>query len=74
MMSYLIRPVQPLYPVPIRWNRGLQSRFLQCKPHGKPLCDLLVLRDTTPAHKGLTPSGIIWYLRYQMPLLGTHSV
>jgi hypothetical protein len=25
------------------------------------------------ACKGLSPSGIIWYLRYQMPMLGTHS-
>ncbi|MEX2568995.1 MAG: reverse transcriptase N-terminal domain-containing protein [Cyclobacteriaceae bacterium] len=24
------------------------------------------------ACKGLAPSGIIWYLRYQMPILGTH--
>jgi hypothetical protein len=25
------------------------------------------------AHKGLAPSGIIWYLRYQLPMLGTHN-
>ncbi|MEO0556370.1 MAG: hypothetical protein AAF149_24520 [Bacteroidota bacterium] len=29
--------------------------------------------DYESVHKGLTPSGIIWYLRYQMPMLGTHS-
>jgi len=34
----------------------------------------------TPTHKGyrrsrhrFSPSGIIWYLRYQMPMLGTHK-
>uniref|UniRef100_UPI001FD73C04 hypothetical protein n=1 Tax=Lunatimonas salinarum TaxID=1774590 RepID=UPI001FD73C04 len=53
--------------------RGLQSRFLQCMPHGKPPCDLLTLRGVTPARKGLAPSGILWYLRYQMPMPGTHS-
>ena len=34
------------------------------------------LRLTNRLHqlacKGLPPSGIIWYLRYQMPILGTH--
>ena len=59
MMCYLIRSIQPQYPVPVRWNRDLQSRFLQCMSHNKPPCDLLMLRDTTPAHKGLSPSGII---------------
>lgn len=49
----------------------LQSRFLQCLPHGKPPCDLLTvthisfvligvrdcfaIRVVTPAHKGLAP-------------------
>src|SRR5690606_24228957 len=72
MLCYLIRPVRPQYPVPVRWNRGLQSRFLQCMPHGKPPCDLLTLRGVTPARKGLAPSGILWYIRYQMPMPGTH--
>src|SRR5690554_3699034 len=72
MLCYLIRPVRPPYPVPVRWNRGLQSRFLHSMLHSKRACDLLMLRDVTPAHKGLSPSGIIWYLRYQMPMLGTH--
>ncbi|WP_209332992.1 hypothetical protein, partial [Lunatimonas salinarum] len=34
---------------------------------------LLTLRGVTPARKGLAPSGILWYLRYQMPMPGTHS-
>ncbi|WP_209332952.1 hypothetical protein, partial [Lunatimonas salinarum] len=33
---------------------------------------LLTLRGVTPARKGLAPSGILWYLRYQMPMPGTH--
>src|SRR5690606_12056000 len=74
MLWHLIRPARPQYPVPVRWNRGLQSRFLQCMPHGEPPCDLLTLRDVTPARKGLSPFGIIWYLRYQMPMPGTHKV
>src|SRR5690606_11501722 len=48
MLCYLIRPARPLYPVPVRLKRGLQSRFLQCVPHGKPPCDLVTLRDVTP--------------------------
>jgi len=47
------------YTVPVRQYRILQSRFLQCLPHGKPPCDLLMLTGVTPMHKGLTPSGII---------------
>jgi len=74
MMCYLIRPVRPQYPVPVRWNRGLQSRFLHSMLHSNRACDLLMLRDTTPAHKGLSPSGIIWYLRYQMPMLDAHNM
>jgi len=61
----------PLYTIPVRpalnliggWNRALQSRFLQCIPHSKPPCDLLILPGTTQAYEGLTPSGIICYLR-----------
>ena len=33
MMCYLIRLIQPLYPIPVRWNRDLQSRFLHCYLH-----------------------------------------
>src|SRR5690606_6277075 len=32
------------------------------------------LWDVTPARKGLAPSGILWYIRYQMPMPGTHKV
>ena len=59
--------------ITFRWNRFLQSHFIQCRHHHQPPCDLLMLPDTTPVHKGLTPSGIIWYLRYLMPMLGTHK-
>jgi len=45
------------YPVSVRQYRLLQSRFLQCIPHGKPPCDLLMLQNVTPVHKGLAPSG-----------------
>ena len=55
MLCYLIRPASPQYPVPVRWNRGLQSRFLQCMPHGKPPCDLLTLRDSQSRESGLPP-------------------
>jgi len=47
------------YPVSVRQYQILQSRFLQCMFHNKPPCDLLMLRDVTPAHKGLSPSGKI---------------
>jgi hypothetical protein len=45
------------YVVSVRQYRILQARFLQCILHSKPPCDLLMLRDATPAHKGLPPSG-----------------
>ncbi|MDP3468477.1 MAG: hypothetical protein Q8S11_09095, partial [Daejeonella sp.] len=32
-------------------------RLLQCLGHPKPPCDLLMLPDVTPVHKGLAPSG-----------------
>ncbi|MEQ6117956.1 hypothetical protein, partial [Reichenbachiella sp. MALMAid0571] len=34
---------------------------LQCIPHGKPPCSLLMVRDTTLAHKGLAPYKLIPY-------------
>ncbi len=37
----------------------MTARFLHCIPLGKPACDLLMLQGVTPAHKGLTPSGIV---------------
>jgi hypothetical protein len=46
------------YLVSVRQYRILPFRFLQCIPHGKPPCDLLILQDVTPAYKGFTPSGI----------------
>jgi len=55
------------YPVPVRWNRVLQSRFLQSIPYGIQPCDLLMLQGTTPAHEGLTPSGIIGILDTRCP-------
>jgi len=72
------------YPVPVRWNQGLQSALQAVLSHScaqhpslhasrQTSLRLAVLRGVTPAHKGLSPSGIIWYLRYQMPMLGTHS-
>ena len=45
------------YPVPVRQYQPLQSHFLQRIPCGKPPCDLLTVRDVTPARKGLPPSG-----------------
>lgn len=60
MMCYLIRPYWPLYPVPVRWNRALQSCFLQCTPHSEPPCSLLILRGTTPAYKGLGFLRTLW--------------
>ena len=47
------------YSVSVRQYRLLPFGFLQCIPHGKPPCHLLMLQDVTPAHKGLTPSGKI---------------
>ena len=60
MMCYLIRPYWPLYPVPVRWNRALQSRFLHPMLHSKRACDLLILRGTTPAYKGLGFLRTLW--------------
>jgi len=45
------------YTLPVRQYRILQSRCLQCIPHDKPPCDLLMLQGITLAHKGLAPSG-----------------
>jgi len=46
------------YPVPVRQYRILPFGFLQCIPRGKPPCHLLMFQGVTPAHKGLSPSGI----------------
>ena len=42
----LTLPIWPPYAVPVRRYRILQSRFLQCIPHGKPPCDLLQASPT----------------------------
>ena len=63
LMCHLIRPEQPLYPVPVQpalnliggWNQGLQSRFLHSLPHGKRACDLLMLRITNPRTRVFHP-------------------
>ena len=47
------------YTITVRQYRSLQSRCLQCIPHGKPPCDLLMLQGATLVHKGLAPSGKI---------------
>src|SRR5690554_3915464 len=79
MLCYLVRPARPQYPVPVRWNRGLQSRFLQCMPHGKPPCGLLTLRDSLSRESGLPPHvrglhPLEYYGIFDtMPMPGTHS-
>ena len=45
------------YTISVRQYRILPCRFLQCIPHGKPPCDVLTVRDVTPACKGFAPSG-----------------
>ncbi|OFY43372.1 MAG: hypothetical protein A2X18_00005 [Bacteroidetes bacterium GWF2_40_14] len=61
------------YTLPVRQYRILQSRCLQCIPHGKPPCDLLMLQGATLAHKGLAPSGkihpILLYLKIKFVFL-----
>gem|GEM_PF-4511731 len=47
------------YPIPVRQFRLLPFGLLQCIPHGKPPCHLLILQDVTPAYKGLSPSGLV---------------
>ncbi|HCY40727.1 MAG TPA: hypothetical protein DHV48_05135 [Prolixibacteraceae bacterium] len=47
------------YTVSVRQYRILPFDFLQCIPHGKPPCHLLILPGVTPVYKGLKPSGKI---------------
>jgi hypothetical protein len=73
IMCYLIRPIQPLYPVPVRWNRVLQSRFLHSMPHGKRACDLLCFGLRIRAQGTCT----LWnnmVSSIPMPMLGTHII
>jgi hypothetical protein len=51
------------YPVPVRQFRLLPYRLLQCLGRPKPPCGLLMLPGVTPAHKGLTPSGLSFIQR-----------
>ena len=51
------------YPVPVRQFRLLPVGLLQCMGHPKPPCHLLMLPGVTPAHKGLTPSGLSFIQR-----------
>lgn len=43
--------------------RLLPVGLLQCMGHPKPPCHLLMLPGVTPAHKGLTPSGLSFIQR-----------
>ena len=52
-MWLLTRTIMPHLLKSVRQYRILQSRFLQCMGRPKPPCDLLILRETTPAYKGL---------------------
>ncbi len=45
------------YTVSVRQYRILPCRFLQCIPHGKPPCVVLILPISFRAYKGLAPSG-----------------
>ena len=47
------------YAVSVRQYRILPFGFLQCIPHGKQPCLLLILLSVTSAYKGFTPSGKI---------------
>ncbi|MBA7620363.1 hypothetical protein ES703_27712 [subsurface metagenome] len=51
------------YAIPVRQYRILPFGFLQCIPRCKPPCHLLMLPGVTPAHKGLTPSGLSFIQR-----------
>ena len=57
MMCLLTPNNYASYAVPVRQYQSLPFRFLQCIPHGKPPCDVLTVRDVTPACKGFAPSG-----------------
>ena len=46
-----------LHSFTIRQYRILPCRFLQCIPHGKPPCVVLILPISFRAYKGLAPSG-----------------
>ena len=81
VLCHLIHSFMPRYAVPVRQYRPLQSRLLQCIPHGKPPCDLLMLpdvigriRDSPPEsfHSGRSPSGSFFFERTIFAIQGTH--
>ncbi|TRW95582.1 hypothetical protein FNW10_09795 [Flavobacterium gawalongense] len=43
------------YAVSVRQYRTLSVRFLQCIPHGKPPCDVLMIRGFNPLIRDLHP-------------------
>jgi len=43
--------------IPVRQYKLLPVGFLNCIPHGKTACHLLMFQGVTPVHKGLAPSG-----------------
>jgi len=51
------KPLQSHFVTP--FGRELRFAPVQRIPYGKPPCDLLTVRDVTPARKGLPPSGKI---------------
>ena len=55
MMCLLTQNRYASYTVSVRQYRILQSRFLQCMPHDKPPCDLLILRATNPRIRDFHP-------------------
>jgi hypothetical protein len=65
----------PLYAVPVRQYRSLQSCFLHCLPRGKPACNLLcAFRIRT---SGTCTPWIIKlnsHLKFSRAMLGTHSM
>ena len=81
VLCHLIHSFMPRYAVPVRQYRPLQSRLLQCTPHGKPPCDLLMLpdvigriRDSPPESflSGRSPSGSFFFKRTIFAIQGTH--
>ena len=57
MMCLLTLHNDASYTVSVRQYRILPCRFLQCIPHGKPPCVVLILPISFRAYKGLAPSG-----------------
>ena len=47
--------IKASYAVSVRQYRILSSRFLYCIPHGKPACDVLMIRGFNPLIRDLHP-------------------